>query len=307
MTISAEVVADSISCEGARITTLQLRYPRFIHAEALTHRVLYSTPERVIEEIVPDGLMYDRALSRNASSSRAIPVERMIEDVLRDTAMPLHWGKNQPGMQAREEHDSLVLCGRNITERDRTGPYVSPQQAWLYARDRAVEMARNFAAAGYHKQIVNRLLEPFAHINVVVTATEWDGFFLLRDHEDAMPEIRLLARAIRDAVDDSDPRWTLTGDWHIPYVREGEVSDRRTALKVSVARCARVSYLTHDGRESTVGEDIALYDRLVSANPPHASPLEHQARAEGFPKAYYRNFRGWCHLRAKLETGTIEL
>lgn len=141
MTISAIVIADTISPAGKRITTLQLRYPRMVHSEFMTHRVF----------------------SRNASSSRAIPVERLIEDVLRDTAMPIHWGKNQPGMQARKKHDAPVLLD---------GTFVSNENAWLAARDQAIEAARAFTKAGYHKQIVNRLLEPFAHINVVVTATE---------------------------------------------------------------------------------------------------------------------------------------
>lgn len=286
MAITAEVIADSISPARVRLTTLQLRYPRFIHAEELTHRVLDSTPERVIVEMIPDGLMYDKQLSRNASSSRAVPVRRLIEDVIRDPVEPMHWGRNQPGMQAREElPPALRERARGI---------------WRDARDAAISAAGKMADLGAHKQIVNRLLEPFAHINVVVTATEWENFFRLRDHDDAMPEIRTLARAMRQAMDMSIPREVEEGGWHLPYIRNGEIDDEDTALKVSVARCARVSYLTHDGRHSDIEGDVALYERLVSANPIHGSPTEHQARALPFP-IRKRNLRGWQQLRDIIE------
>jgi hypothetical protein len=70
VSITAKVIADSIADGCPRLITLQLRYPRFIHSEFMTHR----------------------AFSRNASSSRAIPVERLIQDVIDDPAMPVYWG-----------------------------------------------------------------------------------------------------------------------------------------------------------------------------------------------------------------------
>ena len=79
--MEVKVIADSISESGKRITTFQLKYPRFIHSEVMTHRVF----------------------SRNASSSRAIPVKKMIEQVRNNPAMPIHWGANQSGMQAKNE------------------------------------------------------------------------------------------------------------------------------------------------------------------------------------------------------------
>lgn len=278
MTISATIIADSVSTEDKRITTLQLRYPRFIHAEFMTHRVF----------------------SRNASSSRAIPVERLIQDILDDTAMPLHWGKNQPGMQAREEHRAPVRIPAQpdtFMLEDATR-----EKAWFAARDAAVRQARLFDDAGYHKQIVNRLLEPFSHINVVVTATEWDNFFALRDHPDAQPEIQVLARAIKQAMKASIPTRLKNNDWHLPYITEedrvgGTVDD---LIKASVARCARVSYLTHDGRKTSLKEDITLHDKLVVAEPLHASPAEHQAIAIG-AKEQERNFVGWRQYRVLLE------
>ena len=166
MTISAEIILDSINTQGDRLTTMQLRYPRFIHAEFMTHRVF----------------------SRNASSSRAIPVATMIKSIQNDPAVPIHWGKNKPGMQAKEEHDDLIAL-----HEDRGSIDFTKEQAWFAAMESSLSMAKAFADAGYHKQIINRLTEPFQHINVVVSATEWSNFYALRCHEDAQPEMRALA------------------------------------------------------------------------------------------------------------------
>lgn len=249
MTISATIITDSISPEGIRLTTFQIRYPRFIHAELMTHRVF----------------------SRNASSSRAIPVERMIEDLRRDPAMPVFWGSNKPGMQAggelpKEQMDSAA-------------------RSWLLAMQWAISHAENLIEIGLHKQIANRILEPWAHINVVVTATDYENFFTLRRHADAQPEIKVLADAMWQAMQDSIPTLLKPGQWHLPFVTEedykGLLPDHEAILnilrRISVARCARVSYLTHDGRKTTMVEDLTLFDRLVGSQPLHASPAEHQA------------------------------
>lgn len=266
MTTTAIVVQDSINDRGGRLTTLQLRYPRLVHAEFMTHR----------------------AFSRNASSSRAIPVERLIQDVIDDPAIPCHWGANQPGMQARAEHDALIWAGG--------GASYTAKKAWLQARNNAVNVARAFADAGYHKQVANRLLEPFAHINVVVTATDWENFFDLRLHEDAEPNIQLLARAMKAAMDGSQPILCRDGQWHLPYVASHEFQDYGDddeALKaVSVARCARVSYKTHDGAPTDFLKDKELGERLSSSG--HWSPFEHQATPAW---GRHANFMGWQSLR----------
>ena len=281
MTITAKSVLSSVSPDGVRIDTLLLRYPRFIHSEFMTHR----------------------QFSRNASSSRAIPVERLIADVERDPAMPIFWGKNQKGMQAREELGDIEKgCAID---------------SWLEAKDNAVRAASSMAAGGAHKQIVNRILEPFAHINVVVTATEWDNFFALRIHEDAQPEIKVLAEAMKLALDMSDPQILTFGEWHLPFVTADEISeyglsDCNGELRyISAARCARTSYKTHDGRVSTLEEDIALGERLTKSRPFHASPFEHQAMPdfyietetgeEWFQPDLHRNFTGWIQNRAYME------
>jgi thymidylate synthase ThyX len=287
MTITATVIADSISPGGKRITTLQLRYPKFIHGEFMTHRVF----------------------SRNASSSRAIPVQRLIQDVMTDPAMPIHWGKNQTGMQAHEENDALVRCyvPETYSLSDKTMTvgvkYQSPKEAWLNARDLAVIAAKAYDTAGYHKQVVNRVLEPFCHINVVVTATEWDNFFALRCHTDAQPEMNALANRMHLAMEQSTPSELKPGQWHLPYVLD-EGYATRDAIRMSVARCARVSYLTHDQKPPKIEDDLKLYYRLASAVPIHASPLEHVA-TPGDDSRLYGNLVGWHQYRRMVELGLI--
>ena len=289
MTTTAKVIAHSVSSLGGPpLVTLKLRYPKFVHGEFLTHRMF----------------------SRNSSSSRAIPVERLIQDVLDDPVIPMHWGANQRGMQASEETNALV---DHPFYRDDIGS-ITNRTAWLLARDQAVVTARAFSAAGYHKQIVNRLIEPFCHINTVVSGTQWSNFFALRCHKDAQPEMRVLAETIRDAMAVSTPKVLQPGEWHLPFVTSADrvaaasidhqirLPDR--LIHVSVARCARVSYETHDGRKPDVVEDLALYDKLVGSVPLHASPAEHQATPVRDP--YWGNTQGanfgdwWCQYRKTL-------
>jgi thymidylate synthase ThyX len=272
--IEAKVIEDSISEAGARLTTLQLVYPRFIHAEFLTHRVL----------------------SRNASSSRAIPVAKMIEQVRTNPAMPIHWGKNQPGMQAHEEL------------RDLDKQFV--QDCWLQTASEAALFAEMMEARGAHKQLVNRILEPFQHIHVVATATEWANFFELRAHPDAQPEIHELALQMRAAMDQSEPTLRILDrtdamNWHLPYVAMEERYFYREQpellAKASGARCARTSYLTHDGKNPVIEKDLGLYERLVGSRPLHASPTENQGYPMRLATAQSKNFRGWRQWRERVE------
>ncbi|MFC7661760.1 hypothetical protein ACFQWF_01425 [Methylorubrum suomiense] len=225
------------------ITSFQLRYPRIIHAESKTHRVLSET------EFEPEtpGLMNDPSLSRNARSSRAVPVPRLIQEVMDDPFIPRYWGKNEKGMQASEENDAPVMWLDELNE----PAELRPEEAWLRARDHAVEAAQAFHDAGYHKQVVNRLIEPFMHIDVVVTGTQWDNFFALRDHEMAEPHIRDLAVAMKEALAEyGEPQRLQPGEWHMPYVSTEdmvEIGDatneaEMAGVKVSVTRCAQVSY-----------------------------------------------------------------
>lgn len=276
--IKAEIVADSVAPSGVRLTTFVLTYPRFIHSEFMTHRVF----------------------SRNASSSRAIPVKKSIQMVIDSPAIPLAFTKNKAGMQggeALDQHDHDLAVA-----------------AWLDGRDRAVEIAQKLANLEVHKQYANRVLEPWAHITVVCTATDWDNFFALRCHEMAQPEIHALADLMYAQYAENKPDNLRNGDLHLPFIdiwdrtSNGidENIDRGLLLKRSVARCARVSYLNHDGTKSTLEQDLELYNRLVGAAPIHASPAEHQAMAIGDPNIRSGNFRGWIQYRKTLKEENVE-
>lgn len=269
MTITAKILADSVHTDygdaPSRITTFELRYPRFIHAEFMTHRLF----------------------SRNSASARAIPIEKMIADVQNDPAMFVFWGRNQKGMQALEEMTSA--------ERD------NAWHSWLAARNSAVIHAHRLLGLGLHKQNVNRLLEPWMHITVIATATDFANFYHLRRDPMAQPEMQALAEAMWTAHGASQPVDRTNVDhprqrWHLPLVTDEErVEFGHDAIKVCVGRCARVSYLTHDGKRDPAA-DIELHDRLMRSG--HWSPFEHAALCNGTRRS--GNFVGWEQYRKLL-------
>ena len=264
----AKILADSVSPAGVRLTTLQATYPLVVHAHLLTHR----------------------ALSRNTASSRAIPVEKRIAAVRADPFIPSSFGKNQPGMVATAE---LEAAGQ-----------VEARRIWLSACYAACGRAADLAALGVHKQLANRLIEPFAWVTAIISATEWANFYALRCHPDAQPEIRQAAELMRAAMAVSAPQPLHLGSWHIPLVtREERMSAANRGIdwrKVSAGRCARVSYLGIE-KERHPSEDVALCDRLIAGG--HMSPVEHVATPHGQPRDRQRfegNFRGWKQLRKTL-------
>lgn len=302
MTHSAKIIADSVSPDGVRLTTMEVVFPRIVLAEFNTHRMLWGT----------EGSEYPE-FSRNSASSRAIPVAKMLQMVQEHPYIPTHWGKNQKGMQADEE----------LSE----GLQRTAEMIWIHGRDLAARQARALLEAGVHKQITNRLLEPFMWHTCIVTATEWDNFFHLRMHPAAHPEIRLAAEKMHAAMGASTPRALGYNDWHTPYVDKAEWYEIQESYappaqdgftwekvkRVSTGRCARVSYLTHDGVRSWK-EDVRLHDDLLSNG--HMSPFEHVARPMGAEETkhymQYRitedddveevgpfcgNFRGWMQYR----------
>ena len=268
-----EVIEDSISHDRVRLTTLKLRYPRFVHSEFMTHRVF----------------------SRNASSSRAIPVIRMLRQVWADPAIPVYWGKNQPGMPARVEIGSVAKGVSKFL--------------WKTAGKFACVFAWTLMKLGNHKQVANRILEPWQFIEVVVTATDWSNFFELRCHADADPSIQKLAVMIKSAMHKSVPVPVRHGDWHLPFVSEYECMTESVAVcrKLSTARAARTSYMNHDGSLPNKVKDIKLHDALVISEPMHASPSEHQATPDRMVDGQWEyphlhgNLRGWIQYRKILE------
>lgn len=285
---TAVVIADSISDQGIRITTFQLRYWRAIHAELLTHRVF----------------------SRSAGSSRARPSKAIIDQVRTDPWGPLHWGANESGMQASTE-----LTFEQIAK---------AKDEWYKAASSAALNATNLLNMGLHKQIVNRVLEPFTYIDVVVTATDYANWFALRLDKDAQPEIQQLAQAMKDAMNLSEPVLLNPGEWHLPYITDSDFNSvdnyllfngqnvcpqQRLELfkKISAARCARTSYKAFDGKVASIDDDLSLFDKLMSSNLKHASPTEHQAtpdyvnywdgEIEFVSPWLHGNFFGWNQFR----------
>lgn len=291
MAYSARILADSLAInrwpnrteEGARLTTFEVTFPRIVLAEFNTHRVF----------------------SRNSASSRAIPVEKMLKRVEEDPFIPIYWGKNQKGMQAEQELSDFEQLLAKIE--------------WLEAKDAVVEFVNRLLEIGVHKQITNRLLEPFMWHTVIVTATEWENWRGLRCNKDAQPEIRRIAEMMMDLLDSSTPKPVQEDEWHLPLVFDYD--DLVTAgyslvdiIKICIGRCTRVSYLTHDGKRDPKA-DIELCERLLRSG--HMSPFEHAARpmtmaeAEsvyGRPgqyvgdnftpgKQFAGNFRGWVQAR----------
>lgn len=298
----AKIVADSISPDGQRLTSVEMRFHRFILAEVNTHRVL----------------------SRNSASSRAIPVAKQLDRVRTDTAFPVAWPAEQKGMQGGEHlDDAMTDQARGL---------------WEEARDFAITSAENLMALGLHKSVTNRLLEPFAWHTALVTATAWDNFFHQRVSPLAQPEFKAVAEMFLDAYSKSDPEPIEEGRYHLPYVQHVDwpqaskmahgimhrhpdgscFACNRVLVQVASARCARTSYMTQDGKRD-LQEDLNLYRRLCEADPMHASPLEHVATPDGdnehvvrvvskmtgksmnlvLPK--YGNFLGWQQHRIQVE------
>lgn len=282
--ISASVVADSVSPQGSRLITLEIELPRFILSQFNTHRMI----------------------SKNFQSSRAVPVKKIIEQVMDNPVVPVHWGKNQAGMVADGEVEGWDIEGGG-------------RDLWLKARDRAVEIASQLNEQGYHKQIVNRILEPFMWQKGIVSATEetFSHFFSLRIHNDAQPEIRELAEKMRKSIVLSSPKKLDYGDWHLPYVGEENFQSLNEAIKVSVSCCAQVSYRK---RDDSLEKAIKIYDMLNlpvegvwPEDPPHASPTEHVAMCSpinGKDNVKHNgNFHSseWYQLRKMYERGTEKL
>ena len=308
--IKAEIIADSINPKGCRLTTYVLEYPRFVHAELMTHRMF----------------------SKNAASSRAIPIEKMIQQVIDNPAMPVWWGKNQSGMQAKEELDDTTLehkYSRRIPLTEQTTSYIPMTQMqaakhdWLEARDCAISYVKKLNNLNLHKQIANRILEPWFNIRIILSGTEFENFFALRAHPDAQPEIQALAYKMLEEYNKSKPKELKAGEWHIPfgdkidgdkllqiesynpferafapdcsqeYINKTLIEERK--MKIAIARCARVSYFNFEGKDDYEA-DIKLCDRLFGSVPRHLSPTEHVAQANDDDK-FIANFKGFKQYR----------
>lgn len=284
--ITAKIIQDSTYRN--RITTFELEYPRFIHAEFLTHRLF----------------------SRNSASSRAIPVAKVLEHIKNSPAAPVSWGINQPGMQA-----STTLQEDNLT---------AAKNCWQRAAFASTEYSKQLLDLNVHKQISNRVTEPYQTMKTVVTATQWDNWFELRNHIDAQPEIHELADRMQEAMSKSVPIELNVGEWHVPYVdrhygvimqysvKGMSILTKEQAKIISASCCAQVSYRVND---NSLQKAYAIYDKLMNSVPRHASPVEHQATPieeldEWAPGVTHKtrdgelwsgNFKGWIQHRQIIE------
>lgn len=248
MSYAAKIIADSTFL-GSRLTTFVATFPRIVLAEFNTHRMF----------------------SRNSASSRAIPTERLLTMVDQNPFIPESWGSNQAGMQA----------GVDLSEMDAA----QARMKWLEARDEAVRHVRSLYELKVHKQLANRLLEPWMWTTVIVTSSTYENFFKLRCHPAAQPEIRKIADMMRDLYEGNTPRQLYAEEWHLPLVPledqgvEGVSEGHGWEINamISAARCARVSYTKHEAQKD-LDDDMALAKRLSESG--HWSPFEHQAKAD---------------------------
>lgn len=267
--ISAKVIADSISESGIRITTLEVEYPRFIHGELMTHR----------------------ALSKNSSSSRAIPIQKMLDQIENNMAVPVYWGKSKSGMQADGEVERSAC--------------ITSQMWWESSFNEQKCFVNRLANLGLHKQVPNRLTEPFQIMKVVITGTDWDNFFNLRIHKDAQPEICMLAYKMYEVMQASEPFKLKSGEYHLPYIvttrdNNGNImyvdSNKEThyveysledAIKVSASCCAQVSYRNTD---MSLEKADKIFNMLIKSDVLHASCFEHLATPI---RDQSKNINGW--------------
>lgn len=269
--ITAKVIADSISPEGKRLTTMQVTFHRFILAEVNTHRML----------------------TRSSASSRAIPVQRVLDRITATPFFAISWPVEQRGMQGGAELvGSDLLAAQDVLE-----------DIAQYTLERIQAYVEHVPPESrLHKSVLNRPLEWFSDHTALITATEWDNFFALRCNRLAQPEFRVVAELMEEALEQSVPERVQFGAWHTPYVdwaAKEELLDAGLDPKaVSVGRCCRVSYLTQEGKRDP-WEDVNLCDRLLhpEEGPPHASPFEHVATPAREGENVLGNFHGWHQYR----------
>lgn len=265
VTIAADTICQQT---GARLTTIQIiGFWKILLQELERHRVF----------------------SLCVGSSRAVPSHKFRQQVLTDPFVPLHWGRKAKGMQATSELRGwrLAVC----------------YHAWMILRLAAVFASYVMDKIGLHKQVCNRVLEPWLKVDLVLSSTEWWNFLSLRDHKDAQPEIQVVARLIYDAIQGSTATLAKPGDLHLPLMSKAEIdrlnAEGKDPRVVSAARCARASYQHWAGK--TYEEDVELVARLTDAVPQHLSPFEHVATVANTRGLRSGNFVGFIQWREELQ------
>ena len=283
---SAEIILDSINVEtGDRITTMKVTLPRIVLAELSTHRIVFIDDTNDAMEVLG---AYDAdipsVLTKNSASSRAVPVNKMIERVAANPFIP-RFRKGKKGMGSGEDVDELDQA--------------YAEKIWRLSLQGTLHTVKCLSEMGIEKGQVNRLLEPFSYIEVLLTATEWKNFLMLRDHSAAQVEIQEVARAIRVAMDNSNPQVLRPGEWHLPYISSPSAEKPSFLFhpKRSAARCARISYNSFNAEmPSSPEEDMILFEKLAGSNPRHLAPLEPPSQAQA-DRTRHGNFIGFKSLR----------
>jgi len=286
---SARIITDSVGPNGARVTTVEVDQIRFCHPELLRHRML----------------------SFSVASSRAIPYEKQRKQVAEDPMMPVLWPKHHKGMQGTEvfEYDENSYEGTDANQLDKY---------WLCARNDAIEKAEAMSKIGCSKQLTNRLLEPWVSTHCVITATNWDNFFILRHpwHEESLyggsggkviiweKDINLtfpteynlqdLAIKMKKAMNASTPNQLKEGEWHLPFITNedwdvchelyaGYEDKKETILDTVISMLLKVSAArsARTSYGSNMGKTVADDIKLADSllESYHMSPFEHQAQA----------------------------
>ena len=288
--INAEIVGHSLSPQGDELISVLCTFPRILLSEINTHRML----------------------SKNTSSSRAIPFHKMVETVQNDPFIPIAWQKEHIGMQGSDYiTDELEIEFATSN--------------WLAAKKDAIKWAEalngNNSYPSVTKQLCNRLLEPFMWTTMLITGSKegWDNFFNLRcpvyyyagndksykSKKELLPillndfrespadsfwyninkgqaeiHMMMLSEEIYDCVQESTPIQLKPNEWHIPMTTDLEsyklsIDDQ---IKLSVGRAANTSYtVVGDGKELTLEQAIKIHDKCKELN--HSSVFEHCARA----------------------------
>lgn len=308
MPTSARLLEDVVAPSGDRLTIFEVELHRFVLAELNTHR----------------------SHSRSSASSRAIPVSKQIARVKEDPAWPLVWTSEQPGMQGGSELEGYDLGNAQWLFKD------VQQYTVDRIEDYYEDLRRNYGEEpsqwgphALHKSLVNRLMEPFMWHKVIFGATDlgWVNFFAqramrysplaqpeLRAAADQMldiygdeefeesEELRAVAGMMMETLESSTPTQINFGEWVTPYIQRDEKFLIDTKLKVSVGRCARVSFLNHGGIRD-LDADLKLWSTLSTSKPKHAAPMEFVCTPMGYDEEQVGNFRGFRQLRHMVERG----
>lgn len=281
--ISAFVVEDS-KVGNNRLTSLVLKFPRTVLAEFNTHRVF----------------------SRNSASSRARSVKATIKEVIENPYIPL-WTINKAGMsghwaspRVEAEATEVYLAGRDAAVRTALALLVGSDRIEGFGRDDKEIASRYSEVVDYyydhmysgtgaepdfglsvHKQVLNRVLEPYMFHEVIVTSSYFDNFLKLRDHNEADPAIWGVSHLLGEAIAHSEP---TISEIHAPFSSNLEKTlilgqpwpVARPHLIKSAMESAQISY----NDKSRAIKSTATAERgesLLTAG--HLSPFEHVAVA----------------------------